>query len=302
MGLLDFLRRKKEAEKKTETKHEELPKVVINDEKVNAILEEEIKDFFPNKGVWYSNCFRQPSGVSYSNLPCHLRDNDWLSKLLHKKLNDKGIYIPQHIIKKFMDNSETFVDLRHKHELRIVKWQINWINNGGSNWLMPKGTDEFPLLFSEDVDKIIRGGVVKTLRAIGMDEEVIEEGLEKYADIWRPSAMERGFGHKYEPVVFMVGTPGKADEEHKQNWIADREYRYYQVHKNSVDNYGTKTPAMQMTPEEHSQLVEILEKQNEQRIRFVEDWKQNTKRKPIEDPPYVEIEHQAYVKDDGRLF
>ena len=45
MGILDFLRRKKEAEKKTEVKPEdELPKVVINDEKVNAILEEEIKD------------------------------------------------------------------------------------------------------------------------------------------------------------------------------------------------------------------------------------------------------------------
>ena len=44
MGLLDFLRRKK-----TETKHEELPKVVINDEKVNAILEEEIKILLQEK-------------------------------------------------------------------------------------------------------------------------------------------------------------------------------------------------------------------------------------------------------------
>jgi len=291
MGILDFLRRKKESEKKTEVKpQKELPKVVINDEKVNAILEEEIKDFFPNKGVWYSNCFRQPSEVSYSNLPCHLRDNDWLSKLLHRELNEKGIYIPQHTIKKFMDNSETFVDLRHKHELRIVKWQINWINNGGSNWLMPKGTDEFSLLVSEDVDKIIRGGVSKTLKAIGMDGEVIEEGLEKYADIWRPSAMSIGFGNKYEPVVFMVGTPDKADEEHKRNWIADREYRYYQAHKNSVDNYGTKTPAMQMTPEEHAQLVSILEKQNEARARFVENWRRAAVRKPIQ--------HQTYVEDE----
>ena len=94
MGILDFLRRKKESEKKTEVEpQEELPKVVINDEKVNAILEEEIKDFFPNKGVWYSNCFRQPSEVGYINMPCHLRDNAWLSKLLHRTLNDKGIII-----------------------------------------------------------------------------------------------------------------------------------------------------------------------------------------------------------------
>lgn len=286
MGILDFLRRKKESQKKTEVKpQEELPKVVINDEKVNAILEEEIKDFFPNKGVWYSNCFRQPSEVGYDNMPCHLRDNAWLSELLHRELNEKGIYIPQHTIKKFMDNSENFANLRHEHELRIVKWQINWINNGGK-WLMPKGTDEFSLLVSEDVDKIIRGRVSKTLKAIGMDGEVIEEGLEKYADIWRPSAMSTGFGNKYEPVVFMVGTPDKADEEHKQNWISDREYRYYQAHKNSVDNYGIKTPAMQMTPEEHAKLVTVLEKQNEQRDRFIEQWRKTTIRKPIEHATY----------------
>lgn len=291
MGILDFLRRKKEAEKKTEVKPEdELPKVVINDEKVNAILEEEIKEFFPNSGIWYSNCFRQPSEVGYGNMPCHLRDNAWLSKLLHRTLNDKGIYIPQHTIKKFMDCSENFANLRHEHELRIVKWQIKWITGGGENWLMPKGTDEFSLLFSEDVDKIIRGGVVKTLRAIGMDGEVIEEGLEKYAEIWRPSAMATGFGHKYEPVVFMVGTPGKADEDHKQNWLADREYMYYQAHKNSVDNYGVKTPAMQMTPEEHAKLVTVLEKQNEQRDRFIEQWRKTTIRKPIEHATYVEDE------------
>ncbi len=283
MRILDFFKRKKEAEKNTETKQEEeLPKVIINDKKVNEILEEEIKKFFPNEGVWYSNCFGQPSEVVYENLPCHLRDNDWMSKLLHGTLNYKGIYIPQRTIKKFMDNSENFANLRHEHELRIVKWQINWIKDGGSNWLMPKGTDEFSLLFSGDVDKIIRGGVVKTLKAININEEVIEEGLEKYADIWRPFAMSTSFSHIYEPIVFMVGIPYKADEEHKKNWIANREYEYYQQHKNSVDNYGTKTPAMQMTPEEHTQLVFILEKQNKSRSRFVELWKKTTPRKPIQ--------------------
>ena len=289
MGILDFLRRKKEAEKKTEVKQEEdLPKVVINEDRVSAILEEEIKEFFPETGVWYSYCFNRPNEVAYGHLPCHLRDNSWMSKLLHNVLNKKGIYIPQHTIKKFMDNSETFAELRHEHELRIVKWQINWITSGGSNWLMPRGTDEFSLLFSEDVDEIIRGGVSKTLRAIGMENEVIEEGLEKYAYTWRPSAMKKGFGHKYEPVVFMVGAPDDADEEHKINWFANREYQYYQRHKNSVDAYGTLTPAMRMTPEENAKLVAILEKQNEERTKFIENWKRNSKSKPIHYQPYID--------------
>ena len=229
-----------------------------------------IKEFFPNSGHWYDNCFNHPSEVWSSNLPCHLRDNDWMSKLLHKKLNGKRIDVPQSAIKEFMDNSETFADLRHQYELKIVEWQINWVMNGGTNWMMPNGTDEFSLIFSEDYDKIVRAGIVKTLKAIGMDAEVIEEGLEKYSDIWRETAMERGFTHKYEPVAFMMETPNKADKEHKKNWLADREYQYYQANKNSVDKYGTKTPAMQITPEEHTKLMDILAKQNKQRSEYVE--------------------------------
>ena len=268
MGLLDFIIKRNT--NNTNTKTRILPTIATDEEKVNAILEEEIKGFFPNSGAWKDNCFGRPEGVWYSNLPCHLRDNDWMSQLLHNVLKDKKIYIKQQVIKQFMDNSEAFADLRHKHELRIVEWQINWVMSGGANWLAPNGSDEFSLLFSEDYDKIVRGGIVKTLNAIGMDGEVIEEGLEKYADDWRLSSMERGFAHKYEPVAFMVGTPEKADKEHKRNWIANREYEYYQRHKKSVDTYGTKTPAMEMTPEEHAKLVSVLEKQNNQRSRIVE--------------------------------
>ena len=39
-------------------------------------------------------------------------------------------------------------------------------------------------------------GVVDTLLAIGMDEEVIEEGLEKYADIWRDRFISSAFFNK----------------------------------------------------------------------------------------------------------
>ena len=82
--------------------------------------------------------------------------------------------------------------------------------------------------------------------------------------------MRLGFEHLYEPVVYMVGTPGKIDKEHKKNWLADREYQYYHANKNSVDKYGTKTPAMQISPEEHTKLVAILAKQNKQRSEHVE--------------------------------
>lgn len=274
MGLLDKLRRKKQIGQDADYRP---PRVVEAKDKVFAILEAEIKDFFPDTGHWYSTCFRRPREVAYCNLPCHLRDNTWMSQLLHKKLIDKGIYIRRNTIQGFLNMSENFKKLRHEYELKIVQWQIKWIISGGENWLLPDGYDEFSLLCSDKVENLYRGGVKKTLKAIGMDEEVIEEGLEKYSDIWRDGAMRTSFNHLYQPVMYLVGSPKAADEEHRKNWIADREYQYYQAHKQVVDKYGTKTPAMFMSPERHAKLLAVLEKQNEQRRKEIDEWRKTAK-------------------------
>ena len=90
MGIIEYFRRKKQQQNTQAIVEEELPHIKIDQTKVEEILEEEIKDFFPDTGRWGSNCFGQPSEVRYSNLPCHLRDNAWMSKLLHRVLNDKA--------------------------------------------------------------------------------------------------------------------------------------------------------------------------------------------------------------------
>ena len=277
MKIRDLFKRNRDVKVETENATaEDVPTMQIDNDMVNNILEKEIKEFFPaqNNGKWGSNCFSRSNEVEYSNLPCHLRDNAWMSKLMQLVLKDKGVYIPQDMIKDFMDNSETFANLRHEHELRIVKWQINWIQHGGGNWLSSNGSDGvFSLLISEDVDEIIRGGVVETLRSIGMDSEVIEEGLEKYAEIWRPAAMVNGFYHKYDPVFYNHGCLGEIDEKHKRNWLVNREYCYYQKHKSAVDKYGELTPAMQLDEEQHDILASILANQNAKRLREINEWK-----------------------------
>ncbi len=292
MGILDFLRKKKKVEQNRITQSKStLPNVTMTDEQVNAILEEEIKTFFPDQGCWSSDCFRQSNEVNYENLPCHLRNNSWLSSLLKDVMDRKGIHMPRHTIKNFIDNSKDFEKLRHAYELRIVEWQINWIKNDGENWIFPEGYDELALSLSEDVDIIIRGGVSRTLQAIGMNKDVIEEGLEKFADSWRHAAMLIGFEHLYEPFMFRKGNPSPASEDHLNNWLADREYKYYKSHKNSVDKYGVATPAMRMTPEEHAKLLQVLNKQNFKRIRYLEAWKQN---------PFKNSErHTIYSEEDS---
>lgn len=106
--------------------------------------------------------------------------------------------------------------------------------------------------------------------------------------------MERGFQHTYQPVIYLHGSPEPYDEDHKKNWIADREYQYYQEHKDSVDAFGTMTEAMKMSQEEHEKLVEVLQDQNEERKKVVDEWRaglQDNKKKKQEN------KHKNYIQE-----
>ena len=105
--------------------------------------------------------------------------------LINRARFAKDLNIDLQSIKKYVETSKTFNDLRHNYELEIVRWEIDWIIAGGENWRMPKGYSELDFLFNPDVDKIFRNSVLTTLLSIGMDREVIEEGIEKYSDLWR---------------------------------------------------------------------------------------------------------------------
>ena len=57
------------------------------EEELNEILENVVKTFFPKKGDWWANCFNKPKNYTMKNLPCHLRDNKWLAKMLQIEYN-----------------------------------------------------------------------------------------------------------------------------------------------------------------------------------------------------------------------
>lgn len=301
MGIFDIFKKKKKIkEQETKTKiigHESQQGYITEEEKQEKLSKwmlKQLDEFFPKSGVWYSHCFSQPKELSHANLPCHLRDTNWMASLFGLQLSSKGFFVPHGKIKKFMDTSKTFEKLRHDYELRIVKWQIEWMAGNGENWLMPEGFDEFSLMFSEDTDVMFRGGVVKTLTRIGMNREVIEEGIEKNADLWRTNYMLRGFNNEYDPICsFLTGTILENPSlEHKSNWLKLREYNYYQKHKDSVDKYGTPTTNMLISEEEAKTLKSTVEKQNAERKAYIEKAKQNRVTK--------KIETKTNDKNDGR--
>ena len=55
--------------------------------KTNGFLDKILKDFFPQQGNWKSSCFSKSKELEKINLPCHIRDNNWIADLIIKKYN-----------------------------------------------------------------------------------------------------------------------------------------------------------------------------------------------------------------------
>ena len=182
------------------------------------------------------------------------------------------------VIKDYIQKSHLFEVMRNDYEQAIVKWQIEYMNGGGSGWLMPKGTGEIGLLISNNVEELFRAGVVLTLTRIGMDRDAIEKGLERNSKLWLDRYIGKSFEHEFEPVIYLYGAPEHASEEHRKNWETMRKYDYYRKHKNSVNKYGSITPEMNLTAEEVNKLEQILEVQNAERKQFVDEWKKGIKK------------------------
>lgn len=244
-----------------------------NDEELNAILTNTINNFFPTTGNWSSACFRRPNEILQSNL----RNNKLLSKMILREANLAPEYYNR--VLDFINSSDLFKQKVHEYEQTIVKWQINFIKNGGENWICDENLGGDLCLMLPYCDIAFRKGVVDTLVAIGMNKEAIEEGLEKNADMWRNSYIERAFRIKYEPLItnFLGGEDFEplpdADLQHKEAWIKMRKYEYYCNHKKSVDLYGIVDPEMILSQEELISLKSYLNIENAKRLEFIDQHK-----------------------------
>jgi hypothetical protein len=263
---------------------------VNNSVDVNGILEKATLDFFPKKGIWYSNCFGQSRDLSMLNLPCHLRDDFWLANML--KENQKLFYMSTSMVLEFVKTSPIFQLKRHEYEQEIVKWQIDWMKNYGENWAIDD-VEAFTHAFGSfdsSYDLLFRKGVVDTLLKIGMSIDAIEEGLERNADRWRYSLMSKAFTNEYEKVFLVTdychisgesehkmeerNTLEPADPEFKEKWLKMRKYEYYQRHKESVDKYGIVEPDMTLSDDEVIELKVYLEQKQNERKAQIEQFEQ----------------------------
>ena len=243
-----------------------------NEDEIESILNQATENFFPKDGHWYGSCFRRPKDVSMINLPCHLRDDAWLAQMFYK--NQELNQLSRKRVFEYVQMSPVFKEARHNYELKIVKWQIEWIMGHGENWICDEDYGGDFVYLTPVVDLGVRKGVVDTLIKIGMDKDVIEEGIEKYASLWREQCMSAAFRNSFEPVYYMSKRqPEPPSEEHKEKWLQMRRYEYYQRHKNSVDKYGTVTKDMLLRGQELENLKIYLEKENLRRKGYLDGFK-----------------------------
>lgn len=285
MNLKEYLLNKlrgKLAEKKdngeTTIREEEINEIISETEILKApetkeelieLLETKTKEFFPKSGVWGAGCFHKSKEVYMNNLPCNLRDDKWLAKMFQKHCNLS--YINFNDIYEFVQTSDLFQNERYLYEQRIVKWQIEYMMGGGEGWLVDKTCDVDFFNIDSKCDIGFRNSVVKTLRAINLDRDAIEEGIEKNADIWRETYMKRAFRNEfYGKFLINVEEPEK---EHEFLWIYMRLYEYYKAHKSSVDRYGIVTPEMKMSKDDVRNLEAYLQEKNSERYAYLEKCK-----------------------------
>lgn len=259
---------------KEETKSETKQEVPVESVDVNKMLEIAVQDFFPKTGEWTSNCFQRPRELHMCNLESNLRNDKWLAQMIKKQCNLDNVNY--YDILDFVKKSPIFQELRRNYELEVVRWQIEWIKNGGENWICDEELGGDFTMLSPVCDLGIRKGVVDTLLAIGMDEEVIEEGLEKYADIWRDRFISSAFFNKYNCFTFLadpnVPIP-EIDKEHESAWIRYRKYEYYRAHKKSVDKYGIPDEDMLMSQDEAIRLKNYLDVKDKERKEQIRKYK-----------------------------
>ena len=268
MKIKNIIKKYKDSAKQNEiSSNSTLAMMMISPEE-KLILEEKVKEFFPETGHWNSICFKKSKELSRCNLPCHLRNYKWLAKLIKQYYE---LDIPRNKIELFLKTSEIFEEERHNYEQKIVKWQIEYMKNGGEGWL---AESDF-ILMTDHCDIGFRNGIVNTLKAIGIDEEAIEKGIETNASLWRDFYMESAFYNKYDHIWGAYFRDPDAvlepvDPEFKEKWLQLRKYEYYQDHKSSVDKYGVVE--VEMTQKELEILRYQIQLFHNKRLQQLENY------------------------------
>ncbi len=211
---------------------------------------------------------------------------------INKKYKDSNEIFPKlykvkkSSVEKFIAIDTEFENARLNYEADIIRAQIEFMLtcNRPNGLLLSVGNQNPNNIFAmpvyhpivsrlqKDVDKSFRQNAINSLKTLGLDQHLIEVGLEKNANLWRKDTMIDAFYNQHQLATL---TPNQCidrvflhkcysvRENLKNFWLRQREYQYYQNHYKIIDELDLATPNMKISREEAQNLndqVSSLEK------------------------------------------
>lgn len=185
-------------------------------------------------------------------------------------------------IQRFVETDLFFAQARNAYEEDLVRAQIQFMMHSKT----PNGIllsrkydpvtntstispdyDPFLARQQRNADKLFRQGVISAMHQLGVSRRSTEYALEKYADLWLEETMTDAFYNKYKLVPHRKETFNDEiswysiniqRENVKDAWLSLRKNKYYQEHKEIIDELGLATPNMKMSEEDLQNLKEEI--------------------------------------------
>ena len=204
--------------------------------------------------------------VDKRDLMFHLNDRDWLVNFVRRFAKQQAINLNWNQTETYVDTSRIFENCRKQYAQDLVKAQIE-LNLTGRQMTVLNRKSPLSILGDRNYDKAMRGEFVYAMEQLGMDDDMIERGVEAHADLWRKRVMEQTFFNRYLKLSVkqraMLAQKGDTEWKHLMDmekeyhdiWLRLREYEYYQAHQKVIDELGTDTASMHMPMNEVTELL-----------------------------------------------
>lgn len=201
------------------------------------------------KKIFESNNLQDIESIHKSNIVSHLRDEEFITRLLLKFHEE----IPYTKIYNFVKRNKDLHKLINQYEQHVILTYLNYFKQHIKN-------EELELL---ELEEIFRQSIINNLTALGINKIAIERCLEENLDLWFNECVEHSFNK-----LFNYEEETEQSYYHKLYFTKMKKYIYYQRHKYIVELYGTVTPEMMMTEEEAKELQLRLLNINEKQLKL----------------------------------
>ena len=187
------------------------------------------------------------NNIHKNNIICHLRDEEFITKVLLILNKD----IPYSKIYDFVKNNKNFHILRDNYEQYVIKNYLLYFKK--FIW-----EEEYETLHLEE---IFRQAVINNLTSIGLNRISVEKCLETNIDLWFNDCVMKSFNEQ-----FHYEEDSSDSYYHKMYYMKLKKYDYYQNHSYIINLYGTVTPEMMMSSDELIKLQESLLEMNNKKL------------------------------------